>query len=94
MGETEGTMKQKVYVTRRWWETEREKYHLVVSEAVEAECERGDPETVKRPQELLEEVSLFPVDQRILDVSQAARRSGRNPHEGWPRCSAYCGGGC
>ena len=67
MGETEETMKPKVYVetsilsylaarpsrdavtagrqviTRRWWETEREKYNLVVSEAVEAECERGDP---------------------------------------------------
>ena len=31
-------------ITRRWWESEREKYNLVVSEAVEAECERGDPE--------------------------------------------------
>jgi hypothetical protein len=31
-------------ITRRWWETEREKYELVVSAAVEAECERGDPE--------------------------------------------------
>ena len=28
-------------ITRRWWETERKKYSLVVSEAVEAECERG-----------------------------------------------------
>lgn len=34
-------------ITRRWWETEREKYMLVVSEAVEAECERGDPDMVK-----------------------------------------------
>jgi hypothetical protein len=25
-------------ITRRWWESEREKYNLVVSEAVEAEC--------------------------------------------------------
>jgi hypothetical protein len=96
MGETEGTMKPKVYmettilsylaarpsrdavtagrqvITRRWWETEREKYNLVVSEAVEAECERGDPETVKRRQELLEEVSLFPVDQRILEVASCS----------------------
>jgi len=94
MGETEGTMKPKVYVettilsylaarpsrdaitagrqviTRRWWETEREKYSLVVSEAVEAECERGDPEMVKRRQELLEEVSLSPVDQRILGIAR------------------------
>ena len=57
-------------ITRRWWETEREKYRLVVSEAVEAECERGDPETVKRRRDLLEEVSLFPLDQRILGVAR------------------------
>jgi hypothetical protein len=40
-------------ITRRWWDTESEKFTLVVSEAVEAECERGDPEMVKRRQELL-----------------------------------------
>src|ERR1700694_5612845 len=57
-------------VTRRWWETEREKYALVVSEAVEAECERGDPEMVKRRQDLLEGVSLFPVNERILRVAR------------------------
>ena len=33
-------------VTRRWWESEREQYRLVVSEAVVAECERGDPQMV------------------------------------------------
>ena len=30
-------------VTRRWWEQERHKYDLFVSEAVENECRRGDP---------------------------------------------------
>src|ERR1035438_3993436 len=30
-------------VTRRWWEQERRKYDLFVSEAVENECRRGDP---------------------------------------------------
>jgi hypothetical protein len=57
-------------VTRRWWQTEREKYALVVSEAVEAECERGDPDMVKRRQDLLEGVSLFPVNERILRVAR------------------------
>jgi predicted nucleic acid-binding protein len=57
-------------VTRRWWETEREKYALVISEAVEAECERGDPEMVKRRQDLLDGVSLFPVNERILRVAR------------------------
>jgi hypothetical protein len=40
-------------ITRWWWETEREKYSLVVSEAVEAECERGDPKLVERRRVLL-----------------------------------------
>jgi hypothetical protein len=53
-------------ITRRWWERERGKYNLVVSEVVEAECERGETKVVARRRELLQEVSLFPVDQRIL----------------------------
>ena len=34
-------------ITRRWWENERQKYTLTVSEAVEAECGQGDPEMAK-----------------------------------------------
>ena len=34
--------------TRRWWDAERSKYELVVSEAVEIECDRGDPEIPAR----------------------------------------------
>jgi hypothetical protein len=33
-------------LTRKWWDSERSKYELLVSEAVEIECERGDPEMV------------------------------------------------
>ena len=47
-------------ITRQWWETERKKYNLVVSEVVEAECGRGDTESASRRRELLVEVSLFP----------------------------------
>ncbi len=43
---------------------------LGLSEAVEAECERGDPDMVKRRQDLLEGVSLFPVNERILRVAR------------------------
>ena len=57
-------------ITRRWWETEREKYSLMVSEAVEAECERGDAKVVERRRKLLVEVSLFPVDERILELAR------------------------
>jgi hypothetical protein len=53
-------------ITRRWWNIERQKYRLVVSEAVEAECERGDPEMIEVRRGLLQEASLFPLDERRL----------------------------
>jgi hypothetical protein len=57
-------------ITRRWWATEREKHTLLVSAAVEAECERADPEAVELRREILGEVSLFPVDVRILELAR------------------------
>lgn len=71
-------------ITRRWWETERDKYCLVVSEAVEAECERGDPEMSRRRRELLAEVSLFPVDERILEVARLLIVPGAIPERAGP----------
>ncbi len=71
-------------ITRRWWDNERDKYTLVVSEAVEAECERGDPEVVKRRQELLQDVSLFPVDERILGVAKLLVVPGGIPGKAGP----------
>ena len=66
------------------WETEREKYSLVVSEAVETECERGDPESVKRRRALLDEVSLFPVDERILKLARLRVVPGALPQKAGP----------
>lgn len=57
-------------ITQRWWETEREKYALVVSEAVELECERGDREGAERRRQLLDEISLFPVNEEILGLAK------------------------
>jgi hypothetical protein len=71
-------------ITRRWWKTEREKYSLVVSEAVEVECERGDPEMVRLRQELLKEAALFPVDQRILEVARLLVVPGAIPMKAGP----------
>ena len=71
-------------ITRRWWETEREKYSLVVSEAVEAECERGDPDVVERRRKLLVEVSLFPVDERILELARLLIVPGAIPEKAGP----------
>lgn len=56
-------------ITKRWWEIERRKYSLVISELVEAECERGDLAMIQHRRELLEEVSLSPLNDRILEVA-------------------------
>ena len=66
-------------VTRRWWQTERSKYSLVVSEAVETECERGDSEAVERRRGLLREISLFPIHERILEVARLLLVPGAIP---------------
>jgi len=71
-------------ITRRWWETEREKYKLMVSEAVEIECERGDPELVKRRREFLDEVSLFEIDERILKLARLLVAPGAIPAKAGP----------
>ena len=57
-------------VTRRWWNSERAKYSLVISEAVEAECERGDQQMVEARRRLLNEASLFPLDERIIGLAK------------------------
>ena len=71
-------------ITQRWWETEREQYRLVVSEAVMTECERGDPQMVERRRELLQQVSLFPVDERILGVAKLLVVPGAIPEKAGP----------
>jgi len=63
---------------------EREKYSLVVSEAVEAECQRGDLESVRRRRALLEEVSLFAVDQRMLELARLLIAPGALPEKAGP----------
>ena len=71
-------------VTRQWWQTERRKYDLVVSEAVEAECERGDQSLVLRRRQLLGEVSLFAVDERILELAKRLVVPGALPEKAGP----------
>jgi predicted nucleic acid-binding protein len=72
------------WITERWWETEREKYTLVVSELVEAECGRGDPELIARCQALLPMVSLFPVNERILELAKLLMAPGAVPEKAGP----------
>lgn len=71
-------------ITKRWWETEREKYNLLISEAVEAECDRGDPIMIQRRRQLLQEVSLFSIDETILRVAKLLIAPGAIPAKAGP----------
>jgi predicted nucleic acid-binding protein len=71
-------------ITQRWWETEREKYALVISELVETECGRGDPTLIKRRKALLGAVSLFPVNERILELARLLVAPGAVPEKAGP----------
>ena len=71
-------------LTRRWWDVERPKYALVVSEAVEIECDRGDPEIASVRRRLLQEASLFPLDQEILDLARVLIAPGAIPEKAGP----------
>ncbi len=71
-------------LTRRWWDLERSKYELFVSEAVEVECERGDPQAVGIRLSLLQQASLFPLDEEILKLARALVAPGAIPEKAGP----------
>jgi hypothetical protein len=71
-------------ITRRWWNSERAKYRLVISEAVEAECERGDPDLIEVRRRLLKEISLFGLDEQILGLARLLIAPGAIPEKAGP----------
>ena len=68
-------------ITHRWWESERHKYLLVVSEAVETECGQGNPEMAERRRTFMEKASLFPVHETILKVARLLIVPGAIPEK-------------
>ena len=71
-------------ITRYWWDSERSKYELVISEAVEAECLRGDLEMIQARARLLKEVSLFPINEGILELAALLMAPGAIPDKAAP----------
>lgn len=78
-------------ITRRWWNSERAKYRLVISEAVEAECERGDPDLIEVRRGLLKEISLFALDEQILGLARLLIAPGAIPEKAGPDAIKHCG---
>ena len=70
--------------THQWWDNERHKYTLVGSGEVQDECEQGDSSVIERRRMFLAEVSLFPVDERILELARLLVVPGAIPEKAGP----------
>lgn len=57
-------------ITWDWWESQRERYKLYISEIVLQEIMEGDPEAVKRRESFISNLA-------ILDMSDAVRKLAR-----------------
>jgi hypothetical protein len=58
-------------LTARWWREERNKYELIASDVVEAECRKGDSEQVARRQALLEKIAILPPAESLIVLAEA-----------------------
>jgi hypothetical protein len=70
-------------LTRAFWETERQKFRLFVSQVVLDECSGGDPEAARRRREFIDDIEtlqvtteierLAPVYQKLLGIPDRAK---------------------
>jgi predicted nucleic acid-binding protein len=56
-------------LTIQWWETEKERFDIFVSEVVLEEARLGDPEAASRRLELLKELPLLEANDRTEEVT-------------------------
>lgn len=77
--------------TSRWWEQCRHKYELCVSQFVDSEAARGDPEMAAARGARLEGISRLPVTEEALAHRRCVDRRRLNSREtAWtPRISAW-----
>jgi len=57
-------------VTRDFWDNERHKYDLYISEYVVEECEKGDKDAAKRRLELIEGIPHLPIGKEVNDLAE------------------------
>jgi predicted nucleic acid-binding protein len=57
-------------ITASWWE-QRDRYTLLVSEAVIRECAAGDPEAAKKRLALLEDIPILRMNEQVAVLSRA-----------------------
>ena len=58
-------------ITSDWWEKERHRYDLAISEFVLAEAAAGNPEVAKRRMALLEGLNLFDLKKDVFQLTSS-----------------------
>ena len=57
-------------ITRRWWEKEKHKYDLYISEIVIDEIEKGNPEYSKERLKTIKEAKMLTIDDNIIKIAE------------------------
>jgi len=58
------------HVAKEFWENERHKYNLYISQYVLEECEKGDKEAAKKRLELIKDISILPTNKEIESLAE------------------------
>jgi hypothetical protein len=57
-------------VTKFFWENERQKYDLFISQYVLDECTRGDPDAARRRLDFIKDLPVFPKTERNANLAE------------------------
>jgi hypothetical protein len=75
------TTLQRQLSSQRWWEQERNKFDLVVSQTVYEECARGDVQAIEGRSAVLEATTLLPLTGEILELAKRLIDPGPFPRK-------------
>jgi predicted nucleic acid-binding protein len=61
---------QRQLSSQRWWEQKRGQFELVTSQTVHEECRQGDQQAVDSRMAILNQTTLLPLTQEILEIAR------------------------
>jgi hypothetical protein len=61
-------------ITKDFWENERQKYDLYISQYVIDECEKGGPEAAKRRLDLIKGITMLPIPKSVFELAPIYKR--------------------
>lgn len=57
-------------VTREWWEKAKERFEIVISEAVLAEIQAGDPDAISRRMEIVKDLPILELNEDVRHLTR------------------------